>query len=71
MPDTVIQPARFSKIRPDGPLLSGLASSVGTWWRRYRTRRELMSLDDRSLKDIGIARCEIDGLSTALWRCRR
>lgn len=31
-------------------------TSLGLWWRRSRTRRQLLWLDDRQLRDIGIDR---------------
>jgi uncharacterized protein YjiS (DUF1127 family) len=44
-----------------------VAATAGSWWRAYALRRErnaavreLRALDDRTLKDIGISRCEID-----------
>lgn len=32
------------------------AATIDTWWRRSREREILMTMSDRDLKDIGIAR---------------
>jgi uncharacterized protein YjiS (DUF1127 family) len=40
-----------------------------TWSERARQRRELMSLDDNLLRDIGISRAEAMGeAAKAFWR---
>jgi uncharacterized protein YjiS (DUF1127 family) len=33
--------------------------SVGEWRRRMRSRDELTGLSDRSLRDIGLSRCDV------------
>ncbi len=41
-----------------------LLETVRTWIERQRQRRELMSLDERLLKDIGVSRVDAE----AEWR---
>jgi uncharacterized protein YjiS (DUF1127 family) len=43
--------------------------AVSSWLGRERDRRALAALDDRELKDIGLARCDIAAAS-ARWRSR-
>jgi uncharacterized protein YjiS (DUF1127 family) len=54
-------------LRGLGTAAGAVAATAGKWWRAYALRRErnaavreLRALDDRTLKDIGINRCEID-----------
>jgi len=54
-------------LRPLRTAARAVAATAGKWWRAYALRRErnaavweLRALDDRTLKDIGINRCEID-----------
>ena len=35
-----------------------LKTRLGTWRRRAHSRHELMNLSDRTLRDIGVARCD-------------
>jgi uncharacterized protein YjiS (DUF1127 family) len=37
---------------------SQLKTHLGTWRRRAHSRHELMNLSDRTLRDIGVARCD-------------
>jgi uncharacterized protein YjiS (DUF1127 family) len=43
-------------------LLLGWAKAVGAWWTQRSAVRELQGLDNRTLRDMGIARSEIEYL---------
>ena len=46
-----------------------LIDILSTWWRRYRQRRLLLSLDNRALKDMGISRADAEAEATkGFWR---
>jgi uncharacterized protein YjiS (DUF1127 family) len=67
---TVLRPLRAAAgaaLAAIRTLAAAVAATAGKWWRAYALRRErnaavleLRALDDRTLKDIGINRCEID-----------
>jgi uncharacterized protein YjiS (DUF1127 family) len=40
------------------PLVGIISSPISEWQRRVRSRRELESLSDATLRDIGITRCD-------------
>jgi uncharacterized protein YjiS (DUF1127 family) len=47
---------------------SQLMRSIGEWHRRSRSRRELMSLDEGTLRDIGLTRCDAEHeVSKPFW----
>jgi uncharacterized protein YjiS (DUF1127 family) len=54
--------------RPTRSLRGGLSAAVRTWWKAYLSRRnervailQLHAMSDRELRDIGIARSQIEG----------
>jgi uncharacterized protein YjiS (DUF1127 family) len=50
---------RFARVR----------NAVSTWLGRARDRRALAALDDRTLRDIGLTRCEIEAeIARGRWR---
>ena len=50
---------RFARIR----------NAFSTWLGRARDRRALAALDDRTLRDIGLTRCEIEAeIARRRWR---
>jgi uncharacterized protein YjiS (DUF1127 family) len=62
---TVAHPARPWRATDIHPL-GWLPPLLSQWRRRRRAaqvRRELQSLDDRTLRDIGVARAEIGSIS--------
>lgn len=48
-------------IRRAGRIVVRAVSAVALWTERARTRRVLLGLDDRMLKDIGIGRAQAFG----------
>ena len=70
---SILQPlARKYKEKPDSDrtgvlhhVLARIGSEVGEWSRRSLDRRELAAMSDRSLRDIGLTRCDAD------WEARK
>ena len=59
------QPARFIRQR----VFALAADLIRSLWRSWRIRertRELHAMPDELLKDVGIYRCEIEQIATAL-----
>jgi uncharacterized protein YjiS (DUF1127 family) len=50
--------ASMSNLVLKDPLWRRLEHGVGSWYRDLRSHRELMDLDDRMLRDIGLSRGE-------------
>lgn len=52
--------------------ITGFAASLGQSWKQYRTHRrairQLESLDDRQLADIGVSRSAIEDLARGARR---
>ena len=47
----------------------GWTALVKMWWRRMEDRRTLATMDDLSLHDIGITRCDaMNEASKPFWR---
>lgn len=46
----------------DGTSLGRFLKAVAAWRLRHRQRAQLYALSDHALKDIGIRRCEIEGI---------
>ena len=42
-----------------GAIVAGLAARIMVWSEQARQRRALAALDDRMLKDIGLARADV------------
>jgi uncharacterized protein YjiS (DUF1127 family) len=61
--------ARFRAVL--GGVLVRLVEGIVSWDERVRDRRRLASLDDRTLRDIGIDRAAVENDSTTgFWRLR-
>jgi uncharacterized protein YjiS (DUF1127 family) len=53
----------------DRALASGVAELVLTWLERVRQRRQLGQLSDHMLKDIGLARADVEvEVAKPFWR---
>lgn len=39
-----------------------------SWLDQRRTSKELYTLDDRALTDIGLSRADVEGLNVASWQ---
>ena len=51
------------------PILGLIATTLREWRRRHVGRRELASLDERTLRDIGLDRGDVDyEVSRSFWR---
>ncbi len=68
--------ATAAAARPHRRLLGGLAALLGRWWVARMERclqrrlerlamRQLLAMSDRELRDIGVARSEIDFVARA------
>lgn len=71
-------PAAQTCGRPPSSILRRAGQAIIACWHAYWVRRAqkatiwmLQSLDDRTLHDIGVARCEIEAQVLAPPMCRR
>ena len=39
-----------------------------SWLDRRKSSKELLTLDDRALADIGLSRADVEGLNVASWQ---
>jgi len=55
--------------QPSGSYGRRLIALIGTWRRRLRDRRELASMSDMSLRDLGLTRSEaLYEIRKPFWR---
>ena len=55
--------------QPSRPYGRRLIALIGTWRRRLRDRRELASMSDMSLRDLGLTRSEaLYEIRKPFWR---
>ena len=57
---SLAQRAAHTMTRVMGAVVVGLPDTLYTWQKRHRMRRELLSLDDRLLRDMGLSRCDAE-----------
>ena len=53
-------PALLMVSRDIGPLVDRTVERLAEWHNQHDGRRQLMGLDDRHLKDLGISRCDAE-----------
>lgn len=53
-------PAMMMLSRDIGPLIEQTAERLADWHQRRTGRKQLMGMDDRELKDLGISRCDAE-----------
>ncbi len=58
-----------TQARSLGRILGGLVNAWLVHRDRKRARHQLLALDDRALRDIGLSRCDaVQGVARQLWR---
>jgi uncharacterized protein YjiS (DUF1127 family) len=50
----------FAVASATSSLRSKFAATVCEWWRRSRSRRDIMALNERELWDIGLTRIDVE-----------
>lgn len=59
----------YSSATPRAGTLTALAQILGTWRRRAHERRELATLDQRTIRDLGLSPSEIQfEANKPFWR---
>lgn len=65
---TMAYQGAVGRVRRSGGM-SGLLVHLSGWYDRVASRNQLVNLDDRMLRDIGLTRADVDQeLSKPFWR---
>lgn len=62
-------PSQISSARPWRATLGRIVAAPALWRRRAKERRDLMAMDARALRDIGISKLDVwREVNKPLWR---